>query len=99
MKKEQIDILTGGDDRLIQEVERIAAMPPTPGEQVIPVTEADAHLRLAGVKKTPEDRIVDTMAELGWSGAQMEALLRLRFPESFRANLGDEVGDIGSLSE
>ncbi|MCC1496747.1 hypothetical protein [Alcanivorax sp. 1008] len=99
MKKAQIDILTGGNAALIPSVEAIAAMPPVPGEQVIPVAEADAHLRLAGVKKTPEDKIVDTMADLGWSGPQMEALLKLRFPESFRANLGDEIGDIGSLSE
>lgn len=99
MNKEQIDILTGGNSRLIADVERIAAMPPVSGEQVIPVAEADAHLRLSGVKKTPEDRIVDTMAELGWSGAQMEALLKLRFPESFRPNIGDEIGDIGTLAE
>jgi len=39
------------------------------------------------------------MAELGWSGAQMEALLKLRFPESFRPNIGDEIGDIGTLAE
>lgn len=99
MNKEQINILTGGNPQLIAEVERIAAMPPVPGEQIISVAEADAHLRLSGVKKTPEDLIVDTMAELGWSGEQMEALLKLRFPRAFEPNVGDKLGDIDTWVE
>lgn len=99
MNKEQINILTGGNPQLIADVERIAAMPPVPGEQIIAVAEADAHLRLSGVEKTPEDLIVDTMAELGWSGEQMEALLKLRFPRAFEPNVGDKLGDIDTWVE
>lgn len=99
MNQDQMDILSGGDPLLVPEILKIASMPPVYGEQIIPIAEADAHLRLAGVKKTPEDLIVDTMAELGWSGEQMEALLRLRFPRAFEPNVGDKLGDISSLSD